>query len=69
MDYSISANLGNSREAMYSGTSLILAPMGQKKVSLFSEVSSFQRLKCMQEWYLGWEKVREVHVLSSGVSS
>ena len=22
-----------------------------------SEVSSFQRLKCMQEWYLGWEKV------------
>ena len=24
---------------------------------LFSEVSSFQRLKCMQEWYLGWEKV------------
>ena len=45
--------------------------MGQKKVSLLvnqdtngaeesitvSEVSSFQRLKCMQEWYLGWEKV------------
>ena len=22
-----------------------------------SEVSSFQRLKCMQEWCLGWEKV------------
>ena len=31
--------------------------MGQKKVVLFSEVSSFQRLKCMQECYLGWEKV------------
>ena len=26
-------------------------PMGQ------SEVSSFQRLKCMQGWYLGWKKV------------
>ena len=25
--------------------------MGQKKVS------SFQRLKCTQKWYLGWEKV------------
>ena len=24
---------------------------------IVSEVSSFQRLKCMQEWYLGWEKV------------
>ena len=22
-----------------------------------SEVSSFQRSKCMQGWYLGWEKV------------
>ena len=27
----------------------IRTPMGQKKV-LFSEVSSFQSLKCMQEW-------------------
>ena len=26
--------------------------MGQKSV-IVSEVSSFQRLKCMQEWYLG----------------
>ena len=32
----------------------IWTPMGQKKVSFVSEVSSFQRLKCMQEWYLGW---------------
>ena len=24
---------------------------------LFIEVSSFQRLKCVQEWYLGWVKV------------
>ena len=24
---------------------------------IVSEVSSFQRLKCMQEWHLGWEKV------------
>ena len=24
---------------------------------LFREVSSFQRLKCMQEWYLRWVKV------------
>ena len=35
--------------------------MGQKKASLLvrcpHEVSSFQRLKCMQEWYWGWEKV------------
>ena len=28
-----------------------------KESALVSEVSSFQRLKCMQEWYLGWEKV------------
>ena len=34
---------------MYSGTSLIRTPMGQKSV-IVSEVSSFQRLKCMQEW-------------------
>ena len=24
---------------------------------LFSEVSSLQRLKCMQEWHLGWKNV------------
>ena len=33
---------------------------GWKRVGkgvIFSEVSSFQRLKCMQGWYLGWEKV------------
>ena len=24
---------------------------------IVSEVSSFQRFKCIQEWYLGWEKV------------
>ena len=29
----------------------IWTPMGQKKVSFVSEVSSFQS---MQEWYLGW---------------
>ena len=23
---------------------------------IVSEVSSFRRLKCMQEWYLGWER-------------
>ena len=28
-----------------------------EKSVIVSEVSSFQRLKCMQEWYLGWEKV------------
>ena len=38
--------------------------MGQRKVSLFSEVSSFWRLKCMQEWYLGWEKVSCLEVSS-----
>ena len=30
--------------------------MGQNKI-VFSEVFSFQRLKCMQEWYWGREKV------------
>ena len=30
---------------------------GAKESVIVSEVSSFQRLKCMQEWYLGWEKV------------
>ena len=49
--------------SLYSGTSLMWTPMGQKNVR---EVSSFQRLKCMQEWYiLGVGK----GVLSSGVSS
>ena len=37
--------------------------MGQKSV-IISEVSSFQRLKCMQEWYLGWEKVFFLEVSS-----
>ena len=31
---------------------------------IVSEVSSFQRLKCMQEWYLGWEKVSCLEVSS-----
>ena len=31
--------------------------MGAEESVIVSEVSSFQRLKCMQEWYLGWEKV------------
>ena len=31
--------------------------LGLGKGVLFGEVSSVQRLKCMQEWYLGWEKV------------
>ena len=31
--------------------------LGVGKGVLFREVSSFQRLKCMQEWYLGLEKV------------
>ena len=31
--------------------------LGVGKGVLFGEVSSVQRLKCMQEWYLGWEKV------------
>ena len=30
---------------------------GAEGSAIVSEVSSFQRLKCMQEWYLGWEKV------------
>ena len=33
------------------------AVLGVGKGVLFGEVSSFQRLKCMREWYLGWEKV------------
>ena len=43
----------------YSGTSLIMDindQRGRRKCP-FSEVSSFQRSKCMQEWYLGWENV------------
>ena len=31
--------------------------LGVGKGVLFREVSSVQRLKCMQEWYLGLEKV------------
>ena len=31
--------------------------MGQKKVSMISEVSLFQGLNCMQELFLGKEKV------------
>ena len=30
---------------------------GAEESVVVSEVSSFQRLNCMQEWYLGWEKV------------
>ena len=30
---------------------------GAEESVIVSEVSSFQRLKRMQEWYLGWEKV------------
>ena len=33
------------------------AVLGVGKSVIVSEVSSFQRLKCMQERYLGWEKV------------
>ena len=49
---------------LYSGTSLLRAPMGQKKVSLYSEVSSFQRLR---KWYihLGWDKVSDLVEVST----
>ena len=30
---------------------------GAEESVVVSEVSSFQRLKCVQEWYLGWVKV------------
>ena len=30
---------------------------GTEESVIVSEVSSFQRLKCMQEWYSRWEKV------------
>ena len=30
---------------------------GAEESVIVSEVSSFERLKCIQEWYLGWEKV------------
>ena len=30
---------------------------GAEESVIVSEVSSFQRSKCMQGWYLGWEKV------------
>ena len=29
---------------------------GAVEIGVVSEVSSFQRLKCVQEWYLGWDK-------------
>ena len=35
----------------------IIYTNGAEESFIVSEVSSFQRLKCMQEWYLGWEKV------------
>ena len=38
-------------KAMYSG---IRTPNGAEESVIVSEVSSFQRLKCVQEWYLGW---------------
>ena len=31
--------------------------LGAGEGVLFREVSSVQRLKCVQEWYLGWEEV------------
>ena len=31
--------------------------LGAEESVIVSEVSSFQRLKCMQVWYLGWDKV------------
>ena len=34
---------------------------GAEESVIVGEVSSFQRLKCMQEWYLGWEKVSRPH--------
>ena len=41
------------RERKFCKLFLIRTPMWQKKVSLlYSEVSSFQWLKCMQEWYI-----------------
>ena len=43
--------------SIHSGTSLIRTLQWGRRSVIVSEVSSFQRLKCMQEWYLGWEKV------------
>ena len=34
------------------GTSLIRNTIGAEESVIVSEVASFQRLKCMQEWYL-----------------
>ena len=44
---------------MYSGTSNLSNQdtNGAEESVIVSEVSSFQRLKCMQERYMGWEKV------------
>ena len=41
---------------VYSGTSLTNVEWSTGEDCYYSEVSSFQRFKCMQEWYLGWEK-------------
>ena len=35
----------------------IIDTNGTEESVIVSEVSSFQRLKCMQEWYFGWENV------------
>ena len=37
--------------------SLMQTAIGAEESVIVSEVSSFQRLKYVQEWYLGWEKV------------
>ena len=38
---------------------------GAEENVLFSEISSFQRLKGIQEWYLGWENVSPFREVSS----
>ena len=45
--------LSSSKYGYYSGPDT----NGERESVIVSEVSSFQRFKCMQEWYLGWEKV------------
>ena len=44
---------------VYSGTTLFWMPMNEGKCHCYSEVSSFQRLKCIQEWYL--KEVSSLH--------
>ena len=39
---------------------------GAEESVIVSEVSSFQRLKCVKEWYLGWEKMSRGGVLIEG---